>query len=147
MSDANLETRLRYFRGACVLGATAVVLGAFGAHGLEQRLSAENLEIWDTAVVYHFYHALALLAFSAGSLPDWTRRWAGLACAAWSAGTLVFSGTLYALALTDVRWLGAITPLGGVAMIFGWVFALGAVARPQGSGTAPTSGSTRGTNG
>jgi uncharacterized membrane protein YgdD (TMEM256/DUF423 family) len=116
-------TQARYFRIAAGAGGAAVVLGAFGAHGLEERLSPEMLDIWNTAVQYHFYHAIALLAFTAGSLPNWERRWSGYACGAWTLGVAIFSGTLYLLALTGTGWLGAITPIGGVAMILGWIFA------------------------
>ncbi len=103
-----------------LLGALAVAAGAFGAHGLRARLDARMLEIWQTAASYHLVHALALVvaglvaAQKAGVAPK-------VAGAAFLLGVLVFSGTLYALALTDLRWLGAITPLGGVAFIVGWV--------------------------
>lgn len=129
MTQPASPKQTRYFRIAAGLGAAAVVLGAFGAHGLEERLSAEMLDIWHTAVQYHVYHAIAMLAFTAGSLPNWETRWSGLTCGAWTLGVAVFSGTLYLLALTEIRWLGAITPIGGVAMILGWVFAAFAVVR------------------
>ncbi len=101
--------------------ALAVVLGAFGAHALKARLGADLLAVWRTAVEYHFYHALALLAVGLllmhfpGSAAV---RWAGVLFAA---GVLVFSGSLYLLALSGLRWLGAVTPLGGLAFIAGWL--------------------------
>jgi len=99
---------------------TAVALGAFGAHTLRSRLAPEMLEVFETGVRYQMYHALALLAVA------WaTARWpmAGLGGAGWLfvAGTLLFSGSLYVLVLTGARWLGAVTPLGGVAFILGWI--------------------------
>ncbi len=102
-------------------GALAVGLGAFGAHALEARVTAERLANWETANRYHFYHVLALLAVAwvIGRWPE-----AGLATTAgWLllAGSLIFSGSLYILVLSDQRWLGAITPIGGLLMIAGWL--------------------------
>ena len=101
-------------------GALAVVLGAFGAHGLKQRVDAALLDTWATASDYHFYHALALLLV--GVLAKVLEHPA-LVNAGWVmlAGMLVFSGSLYLLVLTGQRWLGAITPLGGTALIIGWL--------------------------
>ncbi|GMV99497.1 MAG: membrane protein [Candidatus Hydrogenedentota bacterium] len=104
-----------------VLGALAVGLGAFGAHGLKDRLSTEMLAVWHTAVQYHFYHAIAMLAVAAGVAGLWKQPLTGWACWAWTLGIVVFSGSLYALALTGIKILGAITPFGGVAFIAGWV--------------------------
>lgn len=101
-------------------GALAVILGAFGAHGLRERVDASMLETWGTASEYHFYHALALLL--AGVLAkQFANGW--ILASGWVmlAGMLVFSGSLYLLVLTGQRWLGAITPLGGVALIAGWL--------------------------
>lgn len=101
-------------RIAGICGATAVLLGAFGAHGLKNVLSEAQLTIYETGVRYHAYHALALLVCGVrGSLRF--APWCLLV------GILVFSGSLYALALTDIRWLGAITPLGGLAFVAGWL--------------------------
>jgi uncharacterized membrane protein YgdD (TMEM256/DUF423 family) len=103
-------------------GALAVALGAFGAHGLKSVLSPDLLATFETGVRYQMYHALALVAVALVAT-----RWPAtglLAAAGWLfvAGTVLFSGSLYLLAFTGVRWLGAITPLGGgVAFIAGWL--------------------------
>jgi uncharacterized membrane protein YgdD (TMEM256/DUF423 family) len=109
-------------------GALAVLLGAFGAHGLKNRVAPEMLTTWETASQYHFYHALALLAV--GILAKQFGS-AGLLTSGWIllAGTVVFSGSLYLLVLTDQRWLGAVTPLGGTALIVGWVWLAWALTR------------------
>lgn len=97
----------------------AVALGAFAAHGLKSRLAADMLQIFEVGVRYQMYHALALLAVGWAS-----SRWPGAAvtAAGWLfiAGTLVFSGSLYLLSFTGMRWLGAITPIGGAAFLLGW---------------------------
>jgi uncharacterized membrane protein YgdD (TMEM256/DUF423 family) len=97
----------------------AVAAGAFGAHGLRARVTPEMLAVFETGARYHMYHALALLA--AGWAAE---RWPGTAttAAGWLfvVGTVVFSGSLYAMVLTGHRWLGAVTPIGGVAFLAGW---------------------------
>lgn len=117
MSDA---TRLFAALGAAAM-VIAVTLGAFGAHALRDRLAPDQLDIWHTAVQYHVYHALGLLAVAgvAHLLPAST----GVRIAGWlmAAGIVIFSGSLYALVLTGTRGLGAITPLGGAAFIAAWV--------------------------
>ena len=110
-------TQARLLQVTALLGACAVALGAFGAHGLKGLL-AENktAEVWHTAVFYHFIHVAAMLVVALRE--DVLRR------AAWHfflAGILIFSGSLYLLAITNIRWLGAITPLGGVSFILGWL--------------------------
>jgi uncharacterized membrane protein YgdD (TMEM256/DUF423 family) len=106
------------FVGA-VMGFVGVALGAFGAHGLRGRLSPEMLAIFETGVRYHMYHSLALIltALVMGRMAGWL-----LAAAGWCfvAGIVLFSGSLYALALSGVTILGAITPLGGLAFLAGW---------------------------
>jgi uncharacterized membrane protein YgdD (TMEM256/DUF423 family) len=101
-------------------GAIAVGTGAFGAHGLKARLPPDLLAIWHTGASYHLSHALALVgaAWAAQRFPG-----AASTAAGWLfvAGTVIFSGSLYALALTGVRALGAVTPFGGVAFIAGWL--------------------------
>jgi uncharacterized membrane protein YgdD (TMEM256/DUF423 family) len=105
--------------GACS-GALGVALGAFGAHGLRSRVAAEAVAIWETSARYHVIHALALLA-TAWACDQWPGRYAQSAGWLFVAGTLLFSGSLYALTLTGVRALGAITPIGGLCFIAGWV--------------------------
>ena len=102
----------------------AVALGAFGAHALRARLTPDMLAVWQTAVLYHAWHALGL--FGVGLLLlHWPERGLlGIAGGLFIAGILLFSGSLYALALTGIRGLGAVTPFGGVAFLAGW----GAVA-------------------
>lgn len=106
---------------ASLLGALSVALGAFGAHGLDGRLSADLLNTYEIGVRYHVYHALALLGVVAVLI-----RWPEATAAVWAGwlfvvGIVIFSGSLYILALTGIRWLGAITPIGGVAFVVGWL--------------------------
>lgn len=105
---------------ASVFLALAVAIGAFGAHGLKNHLSAEMIQIYKTGVEYHFYHALGLLLVGVLSLsmPSGYIKWSAILL---SAGIILFSGSLYALATTGVKSLGAITPLGGLSFIAGWV--------------------------
>ena len=108
--------------------ALAVMLGAFGAHALKARLPAELLAAYQTGVQYHFYHALGLLlvGLAVAQLP-------GLVSLKWSgglmlAGIVLFSGSLYGLSLSELRWLGAVTPFGGAAFMAAWaVFVVGAI--------------------
>ena len=102
-----------------VLAGLAVAAGAFGAHGLRDRLAPDMLAVFETAARYQMYHALGLVAVA------WvTTRWpdasAGLAGWLFVAGIVLFSGSLYVLALSGVRWLGAITPFGGLCFLAGW---------------------------
>jgi uncharacterized membrane protein YgdD (TMEM256/DUF423 family) len=112
-------------------GGAGVVLGAFGAHALKSRLADAALATWQTAVSYQFVHALALLAVgilirSSAGAPE---RLLGVAGAAFALGVLLFSGSLYVLALGGPRWLGPVTPLGGLAFIAGWLVLPVAVLR------------------
>ncbi len=102
-------------------GLLAVALGAFGAHGLGARLSADLMANYQTAVQYHFYHSLALfgVALLNAQFPNATLPKASGYL--FLAGILLFSGSLYVLALTGERWLGAITPIGGTGFLAGWV--------------------------
>jgi uncharacterized membrane protein YgdD (TMEM256/DUF423 family) len=102
---------------AGVAGASAVLLGAFGAHALQKVLDTRTLELWHTAVNYHVWHALALV-LAVGLGAGRSRR---VAIAAFALGIVLFSGSLYALALGAPRWTGIITPFGGLAFIVGWV--------------------------
>lgn len=97
----------------------AVALGAFGAHAFRPLLPPDRLDIFETAVRYHFYHALALLIVAL-ALTRWPRR--SIVAAGWLflAGLILFSGSLYLLSWTGQSWLGAITPLGGAAFLGGW---------------------------
>ena len=109
----------------------AVALGAFGAHALKLRLAPEAMQIYKTGVEYHFYHALGLVlvGLAAIHLPQSAR----LRAAGWTmlAGMVLFSGSLYLLALTGRNWLGAITPFGGVGFIAAWgLFAAAFIGRP-----------------
>jgi uncharacterized membrane protein YgdD (TMEM256/DUF423 family) len=101
-----------------VAGASAVLLGAFGAHALHGVLDARGAELWHTAVDYHFWHALAL-ALTAVAARDSRAR--TIAAVAFGTGIALFSGSLYALALGAPHWIGAITPFGGLAFIAGWI--------------------------
>jgi len=107
---------------ACVFGLLAVVIGAFGAHGLKNRLAPDLMAVYQTGVQYHFYHALALLACGILMHIGIDHPAMRISAYAFMAGIILFSGSLYVLAITGVRWLGAITPLGGVAFIAGWLF-------------------------
>ncbi|HEX7112125.1 MAG TPA: DUF423 domain-containing protein [Mizugakiibacter sp.] len=125
-------TRLRgHGLAVGVAGASAVLLGAFGAHALQGVLTADSLSLWHTANGYHFWHALGMTA-AALSAREGRRAWR-LALWLFGAGLLLFCGSLYALALGAPHWAGAITPLGGLAFMIGWLAlgsALGAVHRP-----------------
>lgn len=102
-----------------VFGAFAVILGAFGAHALRDTLaSTGHIETWHTAVLYHLVHSVAAFAIASGdSRKSRTAAWL------WIVGIVLFSGSLYCLALGGPRWLGPVTPLGGVALILGWAWA------------------------
>jgi uncharacterized membrane protein YgdD (TMEM256/DUF423 family) len=109
--------------GAAVL---AVAAGAFGGHLLKQRLDADLFEIFEVSARYHMYHALALLA-TAWACSRWPGPWSTAAGWFFAAGLVLFCGSLYTLSLTGVRFLGAVTPLGGLAFMAGWLcLALGA---------------------
>ncbi len=111
------------------LAALAVIMGAFGAHGLKSHLSNEMMDVYQTAVDYHIYHALGLIltGLLAGSLSSSSlTAWAG---SSMLVGILLFSGSLYILSVTGIRWLGAIAPFGGTAFILGWLLLAGAVWR------------------
>lgn len=111
-----------------VLAALAVALGAFGAHALKARLAPDALALWQTAAQYHFWHALGVIAAGLALLHFADSGWLRAAGMLLALGVLLFSGSLYALALSGVHWLGALTPFGGLAFILGWLaFALGAL--------------------
>jgi uncharacterized membrane protein YgdD (TMEM256/DUF423 family) len=105
------------FRIAAALCFVAVALGAFGAHGLKQTLERHGmLDVWNKAVLYHFIHAIVLLVlalYGAANRGAWWLLFAGI---------FIFSGSLYVMALTNLRWLGAITPIGGLCFLAGWAW-------------------------
>ena len=104
---------------AAGMGASAIFLGAFGAHGMASRLTPERLANWHTAATYHLVHALALLALALFAKA--TGKSVTLPATLFSVGIVCFSGSLYLLLLTGQKWLGPITPLGGLAMAAGWI--------------------------
>ena len=110
-----------------LLGALAVAVGAFGAHGLKAMVSPENLEIFRTGVTYHFYHVLAMgLAVALSAVPGVEGKWLRRSVWCWAVGILLFSGSLYLLSLQEVSSvptavLGPVTPLGGLFFIVGWL--------------------------
>jgi uncharacterized membrane protein YgdD (TMEM256/DUF423 family) len=104
------------FRIAAALCFLAVALGAFGAHSLRSTLETHGmLDVWNKAVLYHFIHAIALLVLALYGAVNRSAWWLLFA------GILLFSGSLYMMALTNLRWLGAITPIGGLCFLAGWV--------------------------
>ena len=110
-------TKATYTRIAAAAGFLAVALGAFGAHGLKEILTQNSMTvIWDKAVFYHFIHAVMLFVI-AGRKPIAAGAW-------WSflAGIVIFSGSLYLLAVTNWKWFGAITPVGGLSLLAGWAW-------------------------
>ena len=108
------------------LMALAVGLGAFGAHGLKSHLSENMLQTYKTGVDYHFYHALGLLLIGvlAATMPSSLLKWSAICL---TAGIVLFSGSLYVLSISGIKWLGAITPFGGLSFIAGWVLLFVAV--------------------
>jgi uncharacterized membrane protein YgdD (TMEM256/DUF423 family) len=122
MSDHDGEVRMqRWFAVlAAVAGFLGVVAGTFGAHGLEGRVSEDLLETFEIGVRYQMYHALALLGV-AWAADRFGGRWIMAAGWLFVAGLVIFPGTLYLLTLTGVRWWGAVTPIGGVCFLLGWL--------------------------
>jgi uncharacterized membrane protein YgdD (TMEM256/DUF423 family) len=117
-----------FFALGALSAFVSVAAGAFGAHALRAQLTPEYLAVFETAARYQMYHALGLLAvaWAAARWPGQLRLWAGWL---FVVGTVLFSGSLYLLALTGIRWLGAITPLGGAAFLAGWLCLALAVLR------------------
>ena len=118
-APVNLERTL-WIAGAAMAGLS-VAIGAFGAHALRARLEPARLATFETAVQYHMLHALALLAVAALMGRVQSQQLLLLSGGLFTAGIFLFSGSLYALAITGITWLGAITPLGGIAFIGGWL--------------------------
>ena len=123
-----MSSRLALMAGAVAM-FMAVALGAFGAHALKARLAPDMAAVWQTAVQYHAWHALALLATGVLLAQDPARSLLGTAGWLFVAGIVLFSGSLYLLALTGTRGLGAVTPIGGVAWLAGWAVFAWAVFR------------------
>lgn len=117
-----------FFVAGAVSGFISVVLGAFAAHLLKDKLAPDMFNIFEVAVRYEMYHALALLAVAFAA--QWIGSYATTAGWLFIGGTVVFSGSLYLLSLTETRWLGAITPIGGVLFLAGWAYlVIGAVKK------------------
>ncbi len=119
-----------WFAAGAVTCGLGVLLGAFGAHGLRGRVTPEMLAVFETGVRYHLVHGLALLAV-AWATTRWPNTWISASGWLFVAGIVVFSGSLYLLSITGVRWLGAITPIGGLCFVAGWlILALSAMRTP-----------------
>jgi uncharacterized membrane protein YgdD (TMEM256/DUF423 family) len=119
----------RFFFSAGSLAAfVAVGFGAFGAHSLRSRLSPEMLTIFEVGVRYQMYHALGLIAV-AWATTRWPESYLNAAGWAFIVGIIIFSGSLYLLSLTGMRWLGAITPIGGISFLLGWAILVWSVGR------------------
>ena len=105
-----------------VFMAFAVAFGAFGAHIVQEMLTPDRFQVYQTGVEYHFYHALSLLILGTVLMKTDSSKWLNWSAYFFIGGILIFSGSLYVLTLTDTGWLGAITPLGGFSFILGWIF-------------------------
>ncbi|MCG7198269.1 DUF423 domain-containing protein [Marinobacter pelagius] len=115
-----------------LLALLAVMAGAFGAHGLRRMVSERTLEVFQTAVTYQMYHALALILVAVLAGVGMSRRLLGIAAGFYLAGVLLFSGSLYLLVFTGYHWLGPLTPLGGVCFMIGWGLLVTAGLRREG---------------
>jgi len=122
MNDTSNNGKLarRALMIAALLGFTAVAFGAFGAHGVKDHIAPDLFEVYQTGALYHLTHAIALLGISVWLRWAPRRRLLHIAGMCFTAGVIIFSGTLYGLALSGQRWLGAITPIGGVMLLVGW---------------------------
>ena len=119
-----------WFAAGAVMCGLGVLLGAFGAHGLRDRVTPEMLAVFETGVRYHLVHGLALLAV-AWATTQWPNTWITASGWLFVAGIAIFSGSLYLLSITGVRWLGAITPIGGLCFVAGWlILALSVMRTP-----------------
>lgn len=118
--------RRTFIAWGSVLMALSVAIGAFGAHMLEGKISADELAVYETGVHYHMIHGIAVLiaGILSGALGESRKLfWAGTL---FIAGVIIFSGSLYVLSISGIKWLGAITPIGGVSFIVGWIMLLSA---------------------
>ncbi len=112
--------KLNWFAVGAIAGAIGVTLGAFGAHALKSRVTEDLLAVFEVGVRYQMYHAFALLAV-AWAAGRWQGGWVNASGWLFVVGILVFSGSLYLMTLSGARWLGAITPVGGLCFILGWI--------------------------
>lgn len=110
---------MNWFSVGALFGAVGVAVGAFGAHALKARVDDYMLQVFETGVRYQMYHALALIAV-AWAAARWPDRWIDVSGWLFVAGIVIFSGSLYTMALSGLRWLGAVTPIGGLCLILGW---------------------------
>jgi uncharacterized membrane protein YgdD (TMEM256/DUF423 family) len=118
-----MKSPITILKVGAIFMALAVAFGAFGAHAVKGILTPERFDVYRTAVQYHFYHAIGLLIIGVVAF-NITNQWIAWSAYSLIAGILIFSGSLYLLTLLDIGWLGAITPIGGVAFILGWIFLL-----------------------
>lgn len=119
---------MNFLLAGAIFGFVGVALGAFGAHGLRDRLAPQMLAVFEIGVRYQMYHAFALLFVGLAIQTGWPSRWLRIAGWCFAAGIVIFSGSLYALALTGTTTFGAITPIGGLAFLSGWIL-LGVASR------------------
>ena len=112
--------KLNWFAVGAIAGAVGVTLGAFGAHALKSRVTEDLITVFEIGVRYQMYHALALFAV-AWAAGRWPGNWINASGWLFTLGILVFSGSLYLMTLSGARWLGAITPVGGLCFILGWI--------------------------
>jgi len=113
------EEKEMWTQVAAISGVLAVVAGAFGAHGLKARLTPDQLESWATAAQYHLLHSAVLLAL--GLFATYSGKSVKLPAGLFTSGMVLFSGSIYLLVLTKMRWLGPVTPIGGLLLILGWL--------------------------
>jgi uncharacterized membrane protein YgdD (TMEM256/DUF423 family) len=119
-----------WFISTAVFGFLSVVLGAFGAHSLRNILDEYGRSVYEKAVLYQMFHTMALFAVAVMQLLN---KEASFSAAGWGffAGIILFSGSLYLLATTGIKWLGAVTPIGGVAFLFGWVWLVVSIVKAR----------------
>nr|WP_244311888.1 DUF423 domain-containing protein [Marinobacter vulgaris] len=121
MTVKNVEPLRPVLICGALFALLAVMAGAFGAHGLRGVLGDRGLEVFQTAVTYQVYHSLALILVAILPLTGLSRNLLGIAAGFFVAGILLFSGSLYLLVLTDIRWVGPVTPVGGIGFMMGWI--------------------------
>lgn len=121
MTARNVELLRAPLICGALFALLAVMAGAFGAHGLRDVISERSLEVFQTAVTYQVYHSLALILVAILPIAGLSRHLLGIAAGFFIAGILLFSGSLYLLVLTDMRWVGPVTPVGGLGFMVGWI--------------------------